>query len=104
MVELPRLCSPSALKFLLAKFVLPTFFVFQTIPEKIDLKNIVGNDLIEWQMKEETRKQQLWDSFLSRQLASCWVPYIYVSISNFDDKPVRISLSLFFTETTVKSQ
>lgn len=54
-------------------------------------------------MKEETQKQQLWDSLLSRQLASGWVPYINVSISNFDDKPLRISLSLFFTATTVKS-
>lgn len=78
------------------------FFVFQTTPEKTDLKNIEGDDLTEWQRKEETQKQQFWDSLFSRQLAACWVPY--VSISNFDDKALGISLSLFFTETTVKSQ
>lgn len=102
MVDLPHLCSSSALKFILA-VCYTCFFVFQTTLEKTDLENMEGNDLIERQRKGETQKQQLWDSVFSRQLASCRVPYMYVSISNFDDKPLRISLSLFVTETTVKS-
>lgn len=53
MVKLPHLWSPSALIFLLPKFVLYAFWFFQTTPEKTDLKNIEGNDLI--RVAEEAR-------------------------------------------------
>lgn len=55
--------------------------------------------------REEGRNTKLGAlGLISRQLASCWVPYISASISNFDDKPLRIPFRLFFTETTTKSQ